>query len=178
MKVSCRAPSATPNRAISAKPRVISAARALSPNVKPSHKPVAIASTFFTAPPTSTPTQSSLPYSRRASVWKAFTNVCTTVASGLAATNAVGSPFATSCAKLGPLSTPVRKSGANVRASSCPSKPADSACTGFSKPLHSQATGAWALASERRASCSRKPAMGVAITTNCASLLARTKSPV
>ena len=60
MKVSARAPSATPSRVISARPRVISAARAFRPERRmPSAMPVAIASTFLTAPPTSTPTGSS-----------------------------------------------------------------------------------------------------------------------
>ncbi len=58
MKVSARAPSATPRRVISARPRVTSAARAFRPSAMPSAMPVAMASTFFTAPPTSTPTGS------------------------------------------------------------------------------------------------------------------------
>ena len=52
------APRATPRRVISARPRVTSAARALRPRPMPSAMPVAIASTFLTAPPTSTPTGS------------------------------------------------------------------------------------------------------------------------
>ena len=55
MKVSACAPSATPRRVISVSPRVISAARAFRPSDNPSAMPVAIASTFLTAPPTSTP---------------------------------------------------------------------------------------------------------------------------
>ena len=47
-------------RPVSARPRVISAARALWPKPRPSLAPAAIASTFFTAPPTSTPAMSSL----------------------------------------------------------------------------------------------------------------------
>ena len=47
-------------RAVSARPRVMSAARALWPKPRPSLTPVAIASTFFTAPPISTPIKSSL----------------------------------------------------------------------------------------------------------------------
>ena len=66
MKVSGLAPSAKPRRVISARPRVTSAARAFKPKSRPSHSPVAIASTFLTAPPTSTPTMSSLAYTRRA----------------------------------------------------------------------------------------------------------------
>ena len=54
------APSATPSRAVSASPRVISMARVLSP------KPIAVAMpydraiTFLTAPPSSQPITSSL----------------------------------------------------------------------------------------------------------------------
>ena len=59
-KVRASAPMATPNRAISAKPRVISAAFALSPNPMPSPMPAAIAITFFSDPPSSTPTISGL----------------------------------------------------------------------------------------------------------------------
>jgi hypothetical protein len=49
---------------ISARPRVISAARAFNPNPSPSHMPVAIAITFFTAPPISTPVRTVLKYTR------------------------------------------------------------------------------------------------------------------
>src|SRR5579862_3283263 len=53
----CRsAPSWTARRVISARPRVISAARVLWPNPRPSLTPAASAITFFTAPPISTPT--------------------------------------------------------------------------------------------------------------------------
>ena len=59
-----RAPRASPRRVISAKPRVMSAARAFIPKPNPSAMPVAIASIFFTAPPTSTPITSSVEYTR------------------------------------------------------------------------------------------------------------------
>src|SRR3989454_4477613 len=52
------APSATASRVISASPLVMSAARAFSPRPSPSTRPVAIAITFFSAPPVSTPTTS------------------------------------------------------------------------------------------------------------------------
>src|SRR3989442_11419193 len=52
------APSAPATRVISASPRVMSAARAFSPRPSPSTRPVAIAITFFSAPPVSTPTTS------------------------------------------------------------------------------------------------------------------------
>jgi hypothetical protein len=56
--VSACAPSASPNRCISAKPRLISAARAFCPRPSPSTTPQAIASTFLTAPPISAPVTS------------------------------------------------------------------------------------------------------------------------
>jgi len=52
------APRATARRVISASPRVMSAARAFSPRPSPSAMPVAIAMTFFSAPPSSTPVTS------------------------------------------------------------------------------------------------------------------------
>src|SRR2546425_1193251 len=55
-KVSGSAPRATPSRVISASPRVISAARGLWPKPSPSRMPAARATTFFNAPPSSTPT--------------------------------------------------------------------------------------------------------------------------
>jgi hypothetical protein len=48
-----------PSRVTSARPRVISAARAFRPNPSPSQMPVAMAITFLTAPPISTPITSS-----------------------------------------------------------------------------------------------------------------------
>ena len=58
--VSGSAPAASPSRAISASPRVISAAFALSPTSRPSHAPAASAITFFAAAHSSTPIRSSL----------------------------------------------------------------------------------------------------------------------
>src|SRR6266704_1668976 len=54
-KVAGSAPSATPRRVISARPRVISAARVLWPRPSPSRIPAARAITFLSAPPSSTP---------------------------------------------------------------------------------------------------------------------------
>ena len=65
--------------------------------------PVATAITFLSAPPSSTPTTSSLVYTRNAAALMA---PCTSFAASseeLAATTAVGCPCATSAAKLGPL---------------------------------------------------------------------------
>jgi hypothetical protein len=53
------APSAVPSRDISARPRVMSAARELKPSPSPSTMPVATAMTFLSAPPSSTPVTSS-----------------------------------------------------------------------------------------------------------------------
>jgi hypothetical protein len=50
---------AKPRRVSSAKPRVMSAARAPSPSLRPSATPQAMAMTFLTAPPISAPTRSS-----------------------------------------------------------------------------------------------------------------------
>ena len=80
----------------------------------PSAMPVAIASTFLTAPPTSTPTGSvdgvDAQRSRRG---RRRPQRRATPASLLAATSAVGWPRATSIAKLGPESTPTRADGAH-----------------------------------------------------------------
>src|SRR5581483_1727313 len=54
-KVSGSAPIATPSRVISARPRVRSAARGLWPRPRPSRMPAAMAITFLSAPPSSTP---------------------------------------------------------------------------------------------------------------------------
>jgi hypothetical protein len=69
---------------------VINAARALRPSDNPSAMPVAIASTFFMAPPTSTPIGSADEYTRSDSPWKACTARSANAASTLAATSAVG----------------------------------------------------------------------------------------
>ena len=58
--VSGSPPMATPSRVSSARPRVITAARVLSPVPRPSAMPDAIAITFFSAPATSQPTTSGL----------------------------------------------------------------------------------------------------------------------
>ena len=57
--VSGLAPLRTANREISARPRVISAARELWPRPSPSATPAAMAMTFLSAPPSSTPGTSS-----------------------------------------------------------------------------------------------------------------------
>src|SRR6266566_3314969 len=53
-------PRATARRVISERPRVITAAIVFAPKPRPAQTPAARAITFFTAPPSSTPTISSL----------------------------------------------------------------------------------------------------------------------
>ena len=60
MKVAACAPQASPMRLISARPRVSRAARLLCPSPSPSQTPAAMAMTFFSAPPSSTPSTSVL----------------------------------------------------------------------------------------------------------------------
>ena len=59
--VSRCAPAAQASREISASPRVMSPASALWPSPSPSTSPAAMAMTFFSAPPISTPTTSLVP---------------------------------------------------------------------------------------------------------------------
>src|SRR5699024_5611985 len=68
IKDNCFAPKLTPNLVISANPRVISAALALSPKFKPSEIPAPNAIIFFNAPPSSTPITSSLVYTLKFSL--------------------------------------------------------------------------------------------------------------
>src|SRR5688500_9158217 len=89
-KVSCRAPNATPSRVVSASPRVMSAARELSPSPSPSAIPVATAITFLTAPATSTPRRSSVVYTRNVDVLNTRCTAADASAFSLAATTAVG----------------------------------------------------------------------------------------
>ena len=64
-KVCWSAPSAAPSRVISARPRVISVARVLSPQPMPTAMPTPSAMTFFTAPPSSQPITSGFVYGRK-----------------------------------------------------------------------------------------------------------------
>ena len=69
-KVTTWPPMAVPRRAISASPRVMTAARVLSPVPSPSAMPEAMAMTFLSAPATSQPTTSGLVYTRNRRVQK------------------------------------------------------------------------------------------------------------
>ena len=101
-KVASWAPRASPSRAISAKPRVIRAARALCLKPSPSLTPAARAITFFNAPPTSIPTTSWLVYTRKYSVLNSSCTLDATAKSSAATATAVGCSAATSLAKDGP----------------------------------------------------------------------------
>ena len=68
VKVPMWAPCTMPRRVISATLRVIRLARELSPKPRPSDMPTATAMGFFTAPQYSTPTTSSLVYTRNVSL--------------------------------------------------------------------------------------------------------------
>ena len=102
------APIRTARRVTSASPRVINAARALYPHPSPSLTPAAMAITFFTAPPTSTPTTSEVVYTRNLEEEKTLCTLAATVSVVAAAVTAVGRPHATSAAKLGPDNTTTR----------------------------------------------------------------------
>ena len=104
-RVSRRPPSAHAKRVISARPLVIKPARALFPRPSDSTTPAAIAMTFLSAPPSSTPMTSLLAYSRK---YLDRNSSCTSFSrdGSLDATStAVGNSRATSAAKLGPEST-------------------------------------------------------------------------
>ena len=96
-------------RVISASPRVISAARAFAPSRRPSLTPAAIAMTFFTAPPTSTPVTVIARVDAQAPGNAALARSRAARACAEASVSAAGSPRATSGAKLGPDSTRARR---------------------------------------------------------------------
>src|SRR3989454_10582548 len=111
------APSATPNRVISARPRVITAARVLYPNPKPSRIPAATAMTFLSAPPSSTPMASVVVYTRNCVVANTCWTRRATLSSRAAATTAVGWRRYTSSANEGPESTATAAAAPNRSAS-------------------------------------------------------------
>src|SRR5919106_573414 len=101
------APMRTPSRVISARPRVMSAARGLCPSPSPSTMPAATAITFLSAPPSSTPTTSVCVYTRKCPHENARCARRATPSCGAAATTAVGCPWCTSRANDGPESTAI-----------------------------------------------------------------------
>ncbi len=96
------APSATPTRAISAIPRVMTAAFVLSPRSAPSMIPAAMAMTFLSEPPISTPRMSLLAYTRKYGSMNACCTRRAVSRSEEAATTVVGILRLTSSAWLGP----------------------------------------------------------------------------
>src|SRR5207247_1119424 len=80
----------------------MSAARTLVPNSSPSQAPVAIATTFLTAPPTCSPMGSALSRVRNIGACSSGWSFRAALMSLEATTTSVGKPRATSRAKLGP----------------------------------------------------------------------------
>ena len=157
VSVSGRAPSFWPKRISSAKPRVVRAARALSPSFRPSEMPQAMASTFLSAPPISTPqhivgavdaeggrlSASPIPRPRRASARPA---------SPRSAGRSTTSP-----AKLGPESTMARPAAARSATTSFMNRPVR-----CSMPLAQMMIGAGrCLRGRARAARSATPAAGL-----------------
>src|SRR5213078_1847665 len=168
------APSATPNRVISASPRVISAARVLWPSPRPSRMPAASAMTFLSAPASSTPSTSVAEYTRKNPVEKTCCTCWATACSRAAATTAVGWRAYTSRANDGPDSTAIGASfgstSANTHdgvASRSGSRPLDTLTTNAPRPI-------WPRA---RVMTSRTAWDGAADTTTSAPRTAAVKSP-
>ena len=165
MQVSLLPPTAFTRRIISAKPRVIKAARAFIPNPKPSPIPAAIANTFFTAPPSSTPIKSSLAYTRIFPWWNAVCTRWQNSGAVLATVKAQGKPSPTSRAKLGPDKTPTACAWVANRSCSRPTIWWGSREVLGSSPLqsHKILNGCCAVL-KTSAAVLANPAIGVAIT--------------
>ena len=108
--VSGRAPQALPRRASSRRPRLMRPALALSPSSRPSTPPAARAMTFLVAAQSSTPTTSSLAYTRKAGEMSACWSSTASSESALATTVAAGSPSPISSAWFGPERTATGRS--------------------------------------------------------------------
>src|SRR5438105_2050035 len=132
--VSARAPAASPSRVISARPRAMREAFALSPSLSPSTPPAARAITFFAAAQSSTPTRSGLTYARKRLELSACWSCPARNPSSLAITAAVGSRSAISCAKFGPARTATGRPRTRVerRSPVCGSSPFARLSTGAS----------------------------------------------
>ena len=96
VKVAMCAPWIIPSRVISAMLRVMRLARELSPNPSPSDMPTATAIGFLTAPQNSTPTTSSLVYTRKVSLVMAAWSASAMASSAAAITVADGMSLLTS----------------------------------------------------------------------------------
>src|SRR5213593_4112626 len=168
------APSATPNRVISASPRVIRAARVLWPMPSPSRMPAARAMTFLSAPASSTPSTSVAEYTRKNPVEKTCCTCWATGCSRAAATTAVGWRAYTSRANDGPDSTAIGVSFGSASASThdgvarrSGSRPLDTLTTNAPRPI-------WPRA---RVMTSRTAWDGAADTTTSAPRTAAVRSP-
>ena len=123
-----------PRRSISFMPRVIRPARAFKPSCMPSAMPVATASTFFIAPPSSAPSTSPPEYARRFGACSRLASCCANAASSECTVTALGRPAATSLANDGPVTTAAGRPGSRSATSSCRKRPVPG-----SKPLVAQA---------------------------------------
>src|SRR6266850_748642 len=173
-KVAGSAPSATPNRVISASPRVISAARVLWPIPSPSRMPAARAMTFLSAPASSTPSTSVAEYTRKNAVENTCCTRWATACSRAAATTAVGWRAYTSRANDGPERTAIGVSFGSTAASThdgvvrpSGSRPLDTLTTSAPRPI-------WPRA---RVMTSRTAWDGAADTTTSAPRTAAVRSP-
>src|SRR3989449_4792387 len=168
------APSATPNRVISASPRVISAARVLWPIPSPSKMPAARAMTFLSAPASSTPSTSVAEYTRKNPVENTCCTCWATACSRAAATTAVGWRAYTSRANDGPERTAI---GVSFGSASANTHDGVARRSG-SRPLDTLTTSAPRLIWPRaRVMTSRTAWDGAADTTTSAPRTAAARSP-
>src|SRR2546422_2311474 len=168
------APSATPNRVISASPRVISAARVLWPIPSPSKMPAARAMTFLSAPASSTPSTSVAEYTRKNPVENTCCTCWATACSRAAATTAVGWRAYTSRANDGPERTAI---GVSFGSASANTHDGVARRSG-SRPLDTLTTSAPRLIWPRaRVMTSRTAWDGAADTTTSAPRTAAVRSP-
>src|SRR5664279_3246015 len=164
--VSGRAPNASPRRAISARPRVISAALELSPRSSPSTPPAASAITFFAAAQSSTPTTSGFTYARKTLELIACCNWPARKPSSLAITAAVGRPAAISVARFGPerTATPRPRTVVESRSPVAGSRPFVRLSTGAS-PGSPATTSANELLGTATTIASTSPGAAATVTT-------------
>ena len=135
-KVSGCAPAATPRRVISARPRVMIPALAESPKPSPSTVPAASATTFFSAPASSTPIRSGFVYTRNRSDDRTDASSAASSPSSDATTDPAGLPAAISRARFGPDSAATRRPG-----SSCATTSLMRRCVPSSMPFTTLSSG-------------------------------------
>ena len=167
--VSARAPAASPSLAISARPRAMRDAFALSPSDRPSTPPAASAITFFAAAHSSTPTRSGLTYARKRPELRACWSRPARKPSSLAITAAVGRPAAISSAMFGPERTATERSWTRVESRSpvSGSRPLTRLRTGAS-PGRASTTSAKALLGTATAATSTSPEASASATASAA----------